>query len=117
MWLFTRHAFWAWNPHLLLFTPLSLVVAASLLRRARGGRHAGGSQRYHVVMAASGFLMVLAILAVKLGHLTPSAEFLLLWANAAWLVYLALGIALAKAPGGDGGTEPAVGAAKVRLAA
>jgi hypothetical protein len=117
MWLFTRHAFWAWNPHVLLFTPVSLVVAGSLIRSGQRRPVRKWVERYHLVMAASGFLVVLAVLATKLGHVTPSAEFLLLWANASWLVHMALGIALSKSPGDGGGLDPTLAAPGVRLAA
>jgi hypothetical protein len=117
MWLFTRHAFWAWNPHLLLFTPMSLVVAGSLIRAGLRRPARKWVERYHLVMAASGFLVVLAVLATKLGQLTPSAEFLLLWANASWLVHMALGIALSSSPADDGGSDPTLAAPGVRLAA
>jgi hypothetical protein len=58
MWGFTRHVFWGWNEHLLLLSPLSLVLLVLLpaaLLRARAVRQA------RIVSAVIALLGVLAL--------------------------------------------------------
>jgi hypothetical protein len=97
MWLFTKHSYWAWNHHLLLFTPISLALVVALpMARTRPGL-ARLAERYHVVIAALGFGVVLVTLASQGGRLTAAAWLLFVWANVSWLIHLALGIVLRRA--------------------
>jgi len=97
MWLFTRHSFWAWNPHLLIVTPLSLLVAAVVAL--------GGAARvprwviaYHAVVAGGALAVGLGIaLRSVLNDDAPGAVFSL-WAHASWMLHLGAGMVLAPWP-------------------
>ncbi|HYV98825.1 MAG TPA: DUF4105 domain-containing protein [Gemmatimonadaceae bacterium] len=94
MWLFTRHAFWAWNMHLLLFTPVSWAVVVSLLRSRARRPAAPWVARYHRLMAVSGFVVGVCALAWP-GRWSPAeGAMLAAWAGAAWLIHLSIGLAL-----------------------
>ncbi|HKS06682.1 MAG TPA: DUF4105 domain-containing protein [Gemmatimonadaceae bacterium] len=104
MWSFTKHTFWAWNYHLLLFTPVSLVLVVALpMARARP-RLARLAERYHVVVAASAFLVMLATLLSHGGRLSAASWLLFVWANVAWLIHLAIGIVLRRTTPAPGNT-------------
>jgi hypothetical protein len=117
MWFFTNHSFWAWNQHLLLFTPVSLLVAAMILVSRGRVPMRRWVERYHMLMAASGFVVSLLILFWYRRAMTPPAELLLTWASAAWLVHLAFGFALSRAPRGAGGEAPIPPARAAQMAA
>lgn len=93
MWAFTLHAFWAWNPHLLLFTPLSLVVAVVLPLARTRPRLRWWVERYHFTMAASAFLVGVAALLFR----GMASGMMFSWASASWLFHLAFGLALYRA--------------------
>ena len=94
MWLFTKHSFWAWNYHLLLATPISLVLVIALPLSRTRPTLARIAEKYHVAIATLAFLMVLGTLLLNGGRLTPAAWVLFVWANVSWLIHLAAGIAL-----------------------
>jgi len=81
VWLFTRHAFWAWNPHLLLFTPVSLAIAVLIPFRRKRWQAGNWIEAYHVAIGIIAFVLVLGILARYRTHVSPAAGLLLLWAN------------------------------------
>lgn len=96
MWLFTKHTFWAWNAHLLLMTPLSLVLAVlipwQLWKRAVGR----GVLAYHVIIVSVAAVIWAADLLLRGG--TKDAEpraLIALWAQVSLLLHLALAFALA----------------------
>jgi hypothetical protein len=94
MWMFTRHVFWAWNPHLLLFTPLSLLIAIALPAIRRRPALLRTTLRYHVVMALLAFAVaVSALVRAETGGGEPYVS-LQLWAHACWLCYVGLAVAL-----------------------
>lgn len=99
VWLFTRHAFWAWNPHLLLWTPLSLVIAPLIAFERTRSRTRGWIQGYHLVMASAAFAVAIAVAVWRGSHLATTAALLLIWANVSWMLHLAMGLALARLPG------------------
>jgi hypothetical protein len=95
MWLFTKHNFWAWNAHLLLMTPVSLVLAVAIpIRLARGGVGKWISG-YHLVVGATAFAVALVTLVRFWQNDNAPGATLLLWAHASWMVHFALGYALA----------------------
>ncbi len=97
MWLFTRHAFWAWNPHLVVVTPLSAVVAVVIL--ARGARPVPRWVVVHHAVLVGGALALGLGLALRsvLNDDAPGAVFSL-WAHAAWMLHLGAWMALAPGP-------------------
>ncbi len=96
MWLFTKHTFWGWNPHLLLVTPLSLVIAVLVPVRLRRGSAAGTwIETYHLAMAAVAFAVAVAALVRYWYNDDAPGAMVSLWAHASWMVYLGLGFALA----------------------
>jgi hypothetical protein len=99
MWAFTLHAFWAWNPHLLVFTPLSVIVAMLLpFAMSRPGLR-GLIARYDFTIAITAFLAgVFALVSVARGG-GVAPEMLVAWASASWLFHLAHGLALYRAGG------------------
>jgi hypothetical protein len=102
VWLFTRHAFWAWNPHLLLFTPASLAIAVLVPLWRNRWKPGNWIEVYHVTVGAVAFLLVLGILARYRTHVSPAGGLLLMWANFSWMVHLALAVALARLPQAGG---------------
>ena len=116
MWAFTLHAFWGWNPHLLLFTPLSLIVASLLPMTRTRPRLRWWIERYHFTMAASAFIVAVATLVSPRGAPGIGPEMLVTWASALWLFHLAFGLALYRtAPGGP--STPGPTTAGMRMAA
>jgi hypothetical protein len=113
--LFTRHEFWDWNPHLLLFTPISLAVAALLPRAARGVRFTWVGY-YHVVVTGVALAVAVGLLVQYRAGLTPGAGLLMVWAHVSWVLHLALLATLAGRSGLDG-DEPPPEAAAMRMAA
>jgi hypothetical protein len=112
MWGFTLHAFWGWNQHLLLFTPLSLVVAALLPMTRTRPRLRWWVERYHFTIAASAFLVGLAALLLR----SMGSGMLFTWASASWLFHLAFGLALYRVAQAWG-HRPDPSAAGMRMAA
>lgn len=98
MWLFTKHAFWAWNQHFLLMTPLSLAIAVLVWRSGPRQRNARAIQAYHMTMTGIAFAVVIAIPVWYRGHISPMAGLFLAWANMSWMLHLTLGVALAALP-------------------
>jgi hypothetical protein len=117
MWCFTRHAFWAWNAHLLLLTPVSIAVAMALARSKARRPPERWIERYHMLMAVSGFVVSVAVAARYRGAFTPAAELLLAWASASWLVHLSLSVAFARLTGAPSESPPPPAAAGARMAA
>jgi hypothetical protein len=113
MWAFTLHAFWGWNPHLLLLTPLSLVVAVLLPLSAKRARLGRWIVSYHFAIAACAFVVGVGTLIIARG---PGAEMLVTWAGASWLFHLAFGLGLRRAAAVRP-TAPEPPAAGVRIAA
>ena len=97
MWLFTRHSFWAWNPHLLIVTPLSLVIAATVaLRGARPMPR--WVLAYHATLIGGALAVGLGTaLRSVLNDDAPGAVFSL-WAHAAWMLHLGAVLPLAPWP-------------------
>jgi hypothetical protein len=108
VWLFTRHTFWAWNPHLLLFTPASLVIAVLIPLWRKRWKPGNWVEVYHVSIGVVAFLLVLGILARYRTHFSAAAGLLLMWANLSWMVHFGLAVALARLPG-DRGSAGATG--------
>lgn len=102
VWLFTRHTFWAWNPHLLLFTPASLVIAVLIPLWRNRWKPGNWIEVYHVAVGVVAFLLVLGILVTYRTHVSPAAGLLLMWANLSWMIHLGLAVALARLPGERG---------------
>jgi hypothetical protein len=97
MWLFTRHSFWAWNPHLLIVTPFSLVVALTVLLRG-AARMPRWVLAYHAILAGGALAVGLGVLLrTVLNDDAPGAVFSL-WAHASWMMHLGAGMALAPWP-------------------
>lgn len=115
MWAFTFHAFWAWNQHLLLFTPLSLVIAALIpfTRRRPGIRSL--VQQYHFFIAGVALLVSLYALISTGGGVDPEADMLFAWASASWLVHLTIGFAIFRA--GRSPAAPERGPVTAKIAA
>jgi hypothetical protein len=106
MWAFTLHAFWAWNPHLLLFTPFSLIVAVAIPFSMRRPRLRRWLRRYNFTMAASAFIVAIVALIATSRGVDGGREMLIAWAGASWLVHLAFGFALDRAGRSTGGPDP-----------
>lgn len=121
MWLFTRHDFWAWNAHLFLMTPVSLLAAGSLARAA-GGRPVGAwLVYYHLAITALGFVTGIVATVADWRNAGAGPGMLSAWAGASWLLHSGVLIVLrarALAAGGGAGPAPAGAAtAAVRSAA
>jgi hypothetical protein len=97
MWLFTRHSFWAWNPHLLIVTPLSLLVAV-VVALAGASRAPRWVIAYHAVLVGGALAVGLGVaLRSVLNDDAPGAVFSL-WAHASWMLHLGAGMVLAPWP-------------------
>lgn len=96
MWIFTRHTVTGLNPHLLLFTPLSVVVAVLLPFRMRAWRRGNWIERYHILMAGVAFVVAIAVLASHMSELTVGAGLLFAWATASSVLHFGMGGALSR---------------------
>lgn len=94
MWLFTRHTFWAWNHHLLLFTPVSLALVIALPMSRRRAGLARRAEQYHFAMSIAGFAVAVGALVWYLRGSPAPAWLLFAWASVSWLLHLAIGIAM-----------------------
>lgn len=102
MWSFTRHDFWNWNPHLLLATPVSFAVAGALPAWAASESRHTWLRSYHLGMAGLAVAVAIGLLVSFRQFVIAASGLLMVWAHAAWMVYLALYVAVRRSRGGGG---------------
>jgi hypothetical protein len=101
-WTTTRHVFWYHNENLLLFNPLSLWLAVTVLLSFRGDRFA----RQAFIVAGVLYVMSVVALVLKIGDIAPQDNFALVLLMLPPMTAIAWGLKRQEMRGGRLETAP-----------